>query len=230
MTGEVVDSIDTHSVNVGSQGGTGSSATKPSLAFGDGNTGFYESANDQISITMGGAERFFMDTGAFKAKDAAGGALLNEAATSTNPTFIPNRTDTDTGIGSQGLDSLDLITGGVDAIRITEVAAHCVQTHEANVDLTASAGSVQGGLPLLSSYNVISTSASAGDSCTLPATFSVGAKVTIKNDAAANAVDVFPAAGDDLGAGANTAASLANGASITYLATVANSTWTSIGN
>jgi len=230
MTGEVVDSIDTHSVNVGSQGGTGSSQSRPSLSFGDGDTGIYESADDTISISTVGVERFQVAGGLMAGANAAGPALYNEAATSTNPTLVPNKVDGDTGIGSASSDRLNLIAGAVSGIQLKETTSHIIQTHEAHVGLTADVGSVQGGLPLLSSYNVISTSASAGDSCTLPATSGVGLKVTIKNDAAANAVDVFPAAGDDLGAGVNTAASLASGASITYLATVVNSTWTSISN
>lgn len=42
-------------------------------------------------------------------------------------------------------------------------------------------------------------------------------QVTIVNNGA-QAADVFPASGDNLGAGANTAASLAAGANITYVA------------
>jgi len=230
MTGEVVDSIDTHSVNVGSQSGAGSSETKPSLAFGDGDTGIFENGDDNLAITIAGTREMSFDSTGLSAKNAAGPAMLNEAATSTNPTLIPNRADEDTGIGWFGADGVSLISGGVEAIRLKETSNHVLQTHEAHVGLTASGGSIQGGLPLLSSYNVISTSGTAGDSCTLPSGFSVGTKITIKNDAAANAVDVFPASGDDLGSGANNAASLANGASITYLATVADTTWTSIGN
>jgi len=32
-------------------------------------------------------------------KDSAGPTILNEAATATNPTLIPNRADPDTGVG-----------------------------------------------------------------------------------------------------------------------------------
>ena len=44
-----------------------------------------------------------------------------------------------------------------------------------------------------------------------------GYKIHIINDGA-EACDVFPASGDNLGAGADTAASLAAGANITYVA------------
>ena len=56
--------------------------------------------------------------------------------------------------------------------------------------------------------------------------FAVNSIIHIKNDGA-NAADVFPATGDDLGAGVNTAVSVASGASVDFIATVADATWTS---
>jgi hypothetical protein len=44
--------------------------------------------------------------------------MLDEAATSTNPTLVPNRADTDTGIGWTGLNTFNLITGGGDRLKI----------------------------------------------------------------------------------------------------------------
>lgn len=98
-------------------------------------------------------------------------------------------------------------------------------TGEGDVGITADVGSVQGGYPLTHTFNVIATSANAGDAVTLPASFKAGTLVFIKNSAAANSIDVFPALGDDLGAGANTAAALAAGATICYIAMVADTTW-----
>ena len=84
--------------------------------------------------------------------------------------------------------------------------------------VTAHVGSSQGDGPITTDIVEISTSANAGDAVTLPAAVA-GLQVTIINNAAANAVDVFPASGDDLGAGVDTAASLAaSGANITYIA------------
>jgi hypothetical protein len=57
-------------------------------------------------------------TGAWSANNAAGPALLNEAASSTNPTLIPNRADTDTGIGWASADTLTAVTGGSERIRL----------------------------------------------------------------------------------------------------------------
>lgn len=88
--------------------------------------------------------------------------------------------------------------------------------------LTADAGSVQGGNALTLEVNEISTCASPGDATTLPAAVA-GLKVTILNNGA-NASDIFPASGDDCGAGVNAAVSLAAAANITYIA-LDGTTW-----
>mgnify|MGYP005629735999 FL=1 len=44
--------------------------------------------------------------------------MLNEAASSTNPTLIPNRGDDDTGIGWSSSNALSLITGGAHRLLI----------------------------------------------------------------------------------------------------------------
>ena len=82
--------------------------------------------------------------------------------------------------------------------------------------ITAAVGSAQGDGPLTTEVNQISTCANAGDAVTLP-TAVAGLEVTIINNGA-QAADVFPASGDNLGAGVDTAASLAAGANITYVA------------
>ena len=81
--------------------------------------------------------------------------------------------------------------------------------------LTADVGSVQGGNALTKDVNVISTCANVGDATTLPAAVA-GLEITILNNGA-NATDVFPASGDDAGAGVDAAVSLAAAANITYL-------------
>lgn len=98
---------------------------------------------------------------------------------------------------------------------------------DANVGLTADVGSAQGNGVITSSYNVYSTVATTGDAATLPATFGVGYLVYIKNDGA-NSMDVFPASGDDAGAGTNTAVAVAAGDFAVFMGTVADSTWTKI--
>jgi hypothetical protein len=81
---------------------------------------------------------------------------------------------------------------------------------------TADVGSAQGGLPITTGITEISTVGTVGDSTTLPSA-EAGMIVRIINNGA-NACDVFPASGDNAGAGVDTAVSLAAGANITYVA------------
>ena len=160
-----------------------------------------------------------------KGYDAAGPALLNEAATSTNPTLIPNKADEDTGIAWTAADALSIVAGGVQAWKLTEASSAILQLHQTNAGLTADDGSSQGDGVITSTYNVYDTVGTAGDAATLPATFQVGTIVVVKNGAAANSMDVFPASGDDLGAGANTAVAIAAGNFKVFIGTTANATW-----
>ena len=50
--------------------------------------------------------------------NAAGPAIQSEAATSTNPTLIPNKADLDTGMGWTSANILSLISGGVEQARL----------------------------------------------------------------------------------------------------------------
>jgi hypothetical protein len=71
---------------------------------------------------------------------------------------------------------------------------------------TASTGSDQAtGVALVNSFNRFSTVGTAGDSATLPAA-KPGAVIWIKNGAASNSMDVFPASGESINALSNDAA------------------------
>lgn len=97
-------------------------ATTPTLAFGDGDTGFFESADDTLGVSIAAARRLFITTQGIFSDDAAGAAFLDEAATSINPSLVPNRADLDTGIGWTAADQLSLIAGGAQIVNLTEVA------------------------------------------------------------------------------------------------------------
>ena len=58
--------------------------------------------------------------------DAAGPAVLNEAATETNPTLIPNRADPDTGIGWKSSDIMAIVSGGVQIAEFRSISASTV--------------------------------------------------------------------------------------------------------
>ena len=74
-------------------------ASTPTLAFGDGDTGFYETSDDTLSVAVGGGERFRFTTVIFGASNPARSALLNETPSSTNPNIVPAQTDSNTGLG-----------------------------------------------------------------------------------------------------------------------------------
>ena len=158
-----------------------------------------------------------------------GPQIADIAPTDVIPNLLPNKTDANTGIGWQGSDIWNFITGGIQSLQFRELANGVVQAPSASLAVGAFAGGGQGSAtPLIDSYNVIITVATDGDSVRLPSIFSVNALVYIKNDDSAQAADVFPASGDNLGAGVDTAVSLPSGESLTFIATGANSTWTQL--
>ena len=57
-------------------------------------------------------------TGALTMANAAGPTIVNEAATATNPTLIPNKAEVDTGYGWAAADTLTVVTGGTERMRI----------------------------------------------------------------------------------------------------------------
>ncbi len=204
------------------------SAAAPSLAFGDGNTGFFEDADNQLHFTANGSEELLFNVSGLQAIDAAGPGFLNEAATATNPTLIPNRADIDTGIGWSSGDSVSIVCGGVQGIRFSEVSGQVMQAPETEVGMTAFATGGQGSATQIdTSWAVFSTVATLADSAKLAPIHSVGTIVTVKNDGAAD-MDLFPASGDDLGAGVDTAVSVVAGTAAAFVSTVLNSTWTQL--
>jgi hypothetical protein len=84
-----------------------------------------------------------------------------------------------------------------------------VGTLERRVDagITASTTQTQGQGPLTDDINEVATVANANDTVTLP-TAVAGRKVMVINNGA-NTLQIFPASGDDLGAGVNTATTIA---------------------
>lgn len=157
-----------------------------------------------------------------------GGAdpLLLSSGVVTAPSYSFSG-DPNTGVFNPSADVFGMAAGGVEALRLSEAGGSVIQQHSSDVGLTADIGSAQGDGVILSSYNVYTTVATAGDAATLPAVFGVGTQIYIKNDGA-ESMDVFPASGDDAGAGADTAVAIAAGSSAVFAGTVANATWTQL--
>lgn len=94
--------------------------------------------------------------------------------------------------------------------------------------LTAKAGGGQSGATLCSAdFNRFTTVATAADSALLPAAVA-GREILVINAAATNAMNIFPATGENINAlSANTAISLAAGKTMRFFCAV-NGTWNSM--
>ena len=92
----------------------------PTLSFGDGDTGFYESSDDVLVFAAGGVKRFVISSDEIYS-DTGRSGFRNTLATATLPNILPNADDTDTGVGRAAADALSLIAGGIEGHRITEV-------------------------------------------------------------------------------------------------------------
>lgn len=89
--------------------------TDPTIKFGDGDSGFYEGADDDIRLAIAAALAWAWTATLFAGANANAGAIANEAASATNPTLIPNKADPDTGFGAVAAGFLALICNGVQA-------------------------------------------------------------------------------------------------------------------
>jgi len=96
-------------------------AATPTLAFGDGNTGFYETSDNIIVFASATTAAFQYNADVFGSTQASGPRISRASASSTAPGF-QFQGDPDTGIGLAGADALSLIAGGVEGMRITETA------------------------------------------------------------------------------------------------------------
>lgn len=92
----------------------------PTLAFGDGDSGFFQPLDDNLQLSLVGVSRFFWELDSYNAVAGTGPSMKNLATSSTVPGFVPRRSDPNTGIGSSGLDALSLIAGGVEIARAFE--------------------------------------------------------------------------------------------------------------
>lgn len=67
-------------------------AANPSLAFGDGDTGFYEITDDNLQISMAGTAHALINSSwIIRGVSANDPGLIQEAPTATNPNILPDR-------------------------------------------------------------------------------------------------------------------------------------------
>ena len=82
-------------------------------------------------------------------------------------------------------------------------------------NIAASTTQTQGQQPLTEDVNEISTVANANDTVTLPSAPTYSRTIKIINNGA-NTLQIFPASGDNLGAGVDASTTLASGANVSY--------------
>lgn len=111
---------------------------------------------------------------------------------------------------------INLTPNGTGETVVEQLRSTGVSKRSVTAGITAFATGGQGSATQLTSdINEISTCATAGDSVKMP-TAEAGLLVVVINNGAASC-DVFPASGDNLGAGVDTAVALANGSNVTYV-------------
>ena len=105
---------------------------------------------------------------------------------------------------------------GAAATRVRSAYFGTYVLHGVTAGITASATQTQGQQPLTTEYNEVSTVTTTNDVVTMP-TAVAGLKITVINNGA-NTMQIFPASGDNLGAGVNTAVTVGSGSNVTYVA------------
>ena len=100
------------------------SAANPSIAFGDGDSGFYELADDTLRISIEGIETWAFSSINLGSVRNTGPTMMHESAEINNPTIIPNRADQATGLGySTTPIGLSLVTSGLEVLRTLTIAS-----------------------------------------------------------------------------------------------------------
>jgi len=88
------------------------------LVFGDDDSYFYESSDDQIMVYLAAADRWRFTTGQFRMNSNGGPSLQAENSSATNPVFCPINSDANTGLGGAA-SQLSLIISSTEMMRVT---------------------------------------------------------------------------------------------------------------
>lgn len=205
-----------------------SDAITPTLAFGDGNSGIFEFADNQLAFAINSGLTYLFNASTWGAVQSTGAVMLAVGVSAVNPSVRPRQVDADSGMGSRALDQPSIIAGGIEALTFAELNGGVLQVPNADLLITAFAtGGQANAVQLNKSYNRLSVVVTTGDSVKLPVQFLINSIIYVKNDGA-NAADLFPAVGDNLGAGIDTAISIPAGEGRSFIAVVANNVWTQL--
>lgn len=93
----------------------------PTFAFGDADTGFFESPDDTLQLSLGGATRYNWTVTGFSPTGVVNPEfnLKRGTASDINPVFTFT-SDLDSGIGTNADDQLSLIAGAKEMLRLVE--------------------------------------------------------------------------------------------------------------
>jgi hypothetical protein len=111
----------------------------PSIAIGDGDSGFYEFADDVLRMEIAGASMATFDANGILASNGA--RLLDETASNANPVFIPDNLTQTAGLGGTGgtaaliADSVGLLTADTGVANLGNVGASNLVHVESDGDM-----------------------------------------------------------------------------------------------
>ena len=86
----------------------------------DGNSGMCSSGDNEITFVRGTVSQWSIESTGFGSTNSGGARIVNGAPSAGSPNIYPNRSDLDTGYGWYGPDGLELVPGGVSALRVSE--------------------------------------------------------------------------------------------------------------
>lgn len=110
----------------------------PTIAFGDADSGIYETADDTIAMGFATARKWLFNSNRIESDQGNGAAILNEISTTTNPTLIPRNGDLTMGYGG-GSTGPSLIVSGAEVVR-AEAAAFYLFAIQKDVGATCTTG------------------------------------------------------------------------------------------
>jgi len=123
-------------------------AATPTLAFGDGNTGFYERSDNSLVIGIGGTARWIISGDSITGRQGRSVYITGYAGGGVSQPVYAFYEDYDTGMYSPSADVLSLVAGGVEQLRLTQ--------NDAAVDVAGFTGNVEiaGSIKLLTGATV----------------------------------------------------------------------------
>ncbi|MHC4464737.1 MAG: glycosyl hydrolase family 28-related protein, partial [Planctomycetota bacterium] len=112
----------------------------PALAFEDGDTGIYEKATDVLVFATAGTGRMEVGSSGLRGVANNGPLIQNVAPTATTPSLVPDKVDTNTGVGQAAADQLSLIAGGAEAVRCSGDSLRFLNTSKPGSTSNGTAG------------------------------------------------------------------------------------------